>query len=317
MCTWKHVSTQHAFLCTCSSFTHNYYALFDPVSNSSTFLENSSFKQLTAFDFSTTKRLNLIKSIFFFQDHFQISFQNKIYQFRSILETLTVKILLVRLQILFSFLFFSFLFWTVSICRITCDVVDPIATSRSQDLSDVPRNIWMANCSLYHRASPIECCQQNGGCNSRLGIFNLSSTTWRNNTCTGSQSLRYCTNENGRSTIHKLEYLQQCKNIFGFSPSFACTNRPVHMENHPSNPSIFFPRISDSSVGMEWKFILTNFSVSIRCAMLISRKSKKKVCYSEFLITTLIDQFNLNSNNKFLVFDQRIKNWQRAFQISS
>lgn len=32
---------------------------------------------------------------------------------------------------------------------------------------------------------------------------------------------------------------------------------------------------------------------------------------------TLIDQFNLNSNNKFLVFDQRIKNWQRAFQISS
>lgn len=60
MCTWKHVSTQHAFLCTCSSFIHNYYALFDPVSNSSTFLENSSFKQLTAFDSSTMKRLNQI-----------------------------------------------------------------------------------------------------------------------------------------------------------------------------------------------------------------------------------------------------------------
>lgn len=144
---------------------------------------------------------------------------------------------------------FLFFFRTMSICRITCDVLDPIATSRSQDLSDVPRNIWMANCSLYHRASPIERCQQNGGCNSRLGIFNLSSTTWRNNTCTRSQSLRYCRNESARSTIHQLEYLQQCKNIFGFSPSFPCMDRPVHMENHPSNPSIFFLRIPDSSVG--------------------------------------------------------------------
>lgn len=152
------------------------------------------------------------------------------------------------LQILFSLFFFPF--FRLSICRITCDMFDPIARSRSQDLSDVPRNIWMANCSLYHRASPIEPCQQNGGCNSRLGIFNLSSTTWRNNTCMRSQSLRYCTNESARSTtIHQLEYLQQCKNIFGFSPGFACTptaprtGRTIH-------PILqFFPRISDSSAG--------------------------------------------------------------------
>ena len=55
-------------------------------------------------------------------------------------------------------------------------MLDPITSSRSQDLLDVLRNIWIANCALYHRVSLIERCQQNGGCNSRSGIFNLSST---------------------------------------------------------------------------------------------------------------------------------------------
>lgn len=183
---------------------------------------------------------------------------------------MAVKILLVRLQILSSFFF-----CTVSICRITCDVLDPIATSRSQDLSDVPRNIWMANCSLYHRASPIERCQQNGGCNSRLGIFNLSSTTWRNNTCTRSQSLRYCRNESARSTIHQLEYLQQCKNIFGFSPSFPCMDRPVHMKTiHPILQ--FFSSVFLIHPLVGWKFILTNFPVSIQLRDVNFKKVEKE-----------------------------------------
>lgn len=70
-------------------------------------------------------------------------------------------------------------------------------------------------------------------------------------------------------------------------------NRPVHMENHPSNPSIFSPFLIHPLV--EWKFILTNFSVSIQLRDVNFEKDEKEsvLLFSQNFISpriaTLID----------------------------
>lgn len=210
------------------TYFKNYYALFDPVSNQihQLFSKIPNLNSLLSQQWNGWIWSNRFSS---FEIIFKYHFKIKLINFEARTSFGCQNSSCSSSNPLLSLFFFSF--WTVSICRITCDVLDPIATSRSQDLSDVPRNIWMANCSLYHRASPIERCQQNGGCNSRLGIFNLSSTTWRNNTCTRSQSLRYCTNENGRST--SLNIYSNAKTFSAFHRAFPawtapCTWKTIH-----------------------------------------------------------------------------------------